>query len=87
MTKSQIIQSLIKVHRKYSGEKFSDRESQMCTLWSTLDPPDILEGTAPLNEIEKVFEFSFTEMQAVEFYDMTIEEAAEYIFKLLKSQS
>ncbi len=87
MTKSQIIQSLIKIHRKYSGEKFSDSESQMCTLWSTLDPPDILEGTAPLTEIEDVLEFSFSEDQAVEFYDMRIKEAAEYIFNLLKSES
>jgi hypothetical protein len=47
----------------------------------------MLEGTAPLNEIENVLEFSFSEMQAIEFYDMTIEEAAEYIFNLLKSGS
>jgi hypothetical protein len=58
----------------------------MCTLWSTVDPPDILEGTYPLNEIENELKFNFSEMEAVEFYDMSIEEAAEYIFSLINAQ-
>lgn len=86
MTKNQIIQELIKIHKNFSDERKSNEYSQMCTLWSTSNPPDVLECTPPLDEIEKVFDFGFTEDEAVEFYDMDIIDAADYIFNILQKE-
>ena len=86
MTKSQITKTLIKIHKKYSGERHSNENAQMCTLWSVYDPPDILEDTAPFNELVKAFNFDFSEDEAVEFYDMNISDAAAYIFNLLQKK-
>ena len=86
MTKDQIIESLIRIHHKYSKERYSDRNSQMCTLWSIKNPPDVLEATKPLNAIEDEFNLSFTEDEAYELYDMEIEDAAGYILKLMERE-
>jgi len=80
MTKNQITQALIKIHKKYSSERRSNENSQMCTLWSTSNPPDILEHTPPFDELVNIFNFYFSEEEAVEFYDMDIVDAADYIF-------
>lgn len=85
MNKEQIIQALIKIHKKYSGERRSNEDSQMCTLWSTSNPPDILENTAPFDKLVDVFDYGFSEKEAVEFYDMEIKDAAAYIFNLLQN--
>ncbi|MFK7978595.1 MAG: hypothetical protein AB8G86_01320 [Saprospiraceae bacterium] len=87
MTKSEIIQVLIKIHKKYSGERRSNEDSQMCTLWSTSNPPDILEHTPPFDELAETFNFYFSEEEAVEFYDMEIIDAATYIFNLLQNET
>lgn len=84
MTKNQIIQELIKIHKKFSNERKSNENSQMCTLWSTSNPPDVLECTPPFDEIEEVFNYGFSEDEAVEFYDMNIIDAANYIFSVLQ---
>jgi len=84
MSKAEIIQILISVHKKYSNARVSNETSQMCTLWSTSNPPDILEGTAPLNEIEEAINYGFYEEDAIEIYDKEIGDAADYIVKLLE---
>jgi len=59
----------------------------MCTLWSTSNPPDILEHTPPFNELADTFDFYFSEEEAVESYDMDIVDAGAYIFKLLQNET
>jgi len=86
MTKNQILQKLLKIHKKYSGERRSTKDSQMCTLWSTSNPPDILENTAPYDELVEIFDFQFSEEEAVDFYDMNISDAATYIFNILQNE-
>lgn len=76
MTKQKILQELIKIHEKYSYERYSDESSQMCTMWSTDDPPDILECTEPLDDICNMINKNIDEDYAVELYDMTLKEAA-----------
>lgn len=87
MTKHQITQALIKIHKKYSDERRSNEDSQMCTLWSIANPPDILESTAPYYEIVDVLNYGFSEEETAEFYDMDIHEAANYIFNLLQNET
>jgi hypothetical protein len=58
----------------------------MCLFWSIKNPPDILEGTKQLEAIEAEFEIEITEDEAVEMYDMNLQEASEYIQKLIMVQ-
>jgi len=84
MTKRQIINGLIKIHRNYSSEKSSTENSRMCTMWSVDDPPDILEGTEPLEKICDLLEIEINEDEAFDLYDIPIKEAAEYLYNLQK---
>jgi hypothetical protein len=84
MEKEKMISMLIALHRKYSKEQKSNRDSQMCTFWSIDNPPDVLEGTPALIAIEEKLDITFEEEEAVDFYDKTIEEAAKYIANLIK---
>ena len=73
-----------KHRRKY---KKNPDSMQMCCMWSTLVPPDIIEGTTPFCDIESEFRISINEEQCLEFYDMDIEEAAAKIAKMMEQQS
>ncbi len=84
MTKQKILQELIKIHEKYSSKRYSDESSQMCTMWSTDDPPDILEDTEPLEAICNMIDKNIDEDYAVELYDMTLKEAAVSLYAFLK---
>ena len=84
MTVEQIIQTLMRIHKKYSGDRSVTPDSQMCAIWPIDDPPDVLENTPQLDEIEDALDFGFTEEQAVEFYDMEIDEAAQYMFDVIE---
>jgi hypothetical protein len=83
MTQDQILKKLISLHQEFSGNRKSNEESKMCTMWSTSNPPDILEDTPQLNAIEEAVDYRFDEMEAIEFYDMTIIDASEYIYNIL----
>ncbi len=39
--------------RRYRGNPDS---KQMCCMWSTAAPPDVIEGTKPLRDIEAAFD-------------------------------
>ena len=58
----------------------------MCTIWSTDDPPDILEGTEQLEEIYKIINMYIEEDFAVELYDMNLKEAATSLYKFRKNK-
>jgi hypothetical protein len=52
-------------------------------MWSTDDPPDIIEGTKPLCDIEVAFGIGIDDDEALKLYDMTLEEAARKILKMI----
>ncbi|OQB35488.1 MAG: hypothetical protein BWY09_02286 [Candidatus Hydrogenedentes bacterium ADurb.Bin179] len=54
----------------------------MCCMWSTDNPPDIIEGTEPFESIEAAFGIVIDEDEALELYDMTLQEAAKRIIEL-----
>lgn len=84
MTVDEIQEILIKIHRRFSkSTRRSSASSQMCIMWSTSNPPDVLENTPALDAIEKAINYGFYEMEALEVYDMEIKDAAKYIHKLI----
>jgi len=52
-------------------------------MWSTNDPPDIVDDTEPINDIESAFDIVIDEDDALELYDMSLEEAAKRIIKFI----
>ena len=59
----------------------------MCCIWSTYDPPDIVEGTQPFQDIEKAFGITIDDDDAFEMYDMTLNEALVRIQQIKKRQN
>ncbi len=54
----------------------------MCCMWSTSSPPDTLEGTRPLCDIEKAFDILIDENIAIEIYDTDLDEATRKIMEM-----
>lgn len=79
-TKLQILTEPIKIHAQFSREKSSDAESQMCSLWSLKNPPDILSNTKPLEAICAIIDQDIEEDYALELYEMSLSEAAESLY-------
>ena len=74
------------LHGIYSKHRRKHRENpdskQMCCMWSTNDPPDIIEGTEPICDIEAAFGIRITDDEALELYDMKLDEAARRIIEI-----
>ncbi len=73
---------LIEIYKKYNPRSKPDGNSQMCSLWSTKNPPSVLECTDQIIDIEEMFDISLSEDEAIEIYDMTLLEAINYIKQL-----
>lgn len=78
-----IYNKICKVFRKYSGNIEPSPATQICLLWGKGSPPNILENTEELKELEKELNFYIDEEDAVRIFDMNIAEAAEYFKKLI----
>lgn len=76
------------LHRIYDTyrRKFKVRidSKQMCLMWSANNPPDILLYTPPINSIEKIFNIILTEEESCDLFDMSLDEAAKFIFALIE---
>lgn len=51
-------------------------------MWSTYDPPDIIEGTEPFCDIETAFGICIDEDDALQLYDMDLDVAARKIMEM-----
>lgn len=67
--------------RRYRGNPDS---GQLCCMWSTNRPPDVIADTAPILDIEAAFDIGIDEREAINLYDMELDEAARRIFELQK---
>ncbi|MCK5855686.1 MAG: hypothetical protein KAG56_10725 [Sulfurovaceae bacterium] len=67
--------------RRNHPENTHDSE-QICLMWSTKNPPDIVEGTAPFVAIEEAFDIVIEERDSQELYDMTLKEASIRVLEL-----
>jgi hypothetical protein len=74
------------LHTIYSKHRRRHRENpdskQMCCMWSTDDPPDIIEGTEPIADIEDAFGIRISDDEALELYDMHLDQAAGKIVQI-----
>ncbi len=86
MTKKQILKILIRLHEKYSSDRYVTIKSDMCGLWSIYEPPDELEDTEQLDELEEALKINFEGDEAYEIYEMNIIEASKYIYELMKNR-
>jgi hypothetical protein len=51
-------------------------------MWSTVNPPNTIEDTKQIHDIEKSFDIHLDEMEAIELYDMDLDEAAKRILEM-----
>ena len=80
-----ILHSIYARHRRRHKENPDSK--QMCCMWSTVDPPDIIEGTEPICDIEAAFDIYIDDDEALELYDMNLEEAARKIHEMKGKKS
>ncbi len=55
-------------------------------MWSTDDPPDEIEGTEPFDDIEKTFDICINDDDALDLYDMSLEEATMRIIEIQQNK-
>ena len=79
------------LHRIYQKHRRKYRENgdsnQMCCMWSTDDPPDIIEGTPPFDDIEDAFGITVDDDTALELHDMHLDDAALRILEIQRLQA
>ena len=81
---SQTLHEIYDRHRRKYPENSDSK--QMCCMWSTDDPPDNIEGTEPFCDIEEAFHISIDDDQALNLYDMDLDEAANRIIKIMETE-
>ena len=80
MNQEGILKAIYNKHRRNHPENPDSK--QLCCMWSTNDPPDVIEGTEPFYDIESAFGVHLNNDEALELYDMTLKQALKYINKL-----
>jgi hypothetical protein len=78
----KIMEQILKIYKKYNPRSKPDGDSQMCNLWSTKYPPEVLECTEQVSDIEDIFDITLSEDDIIEIYDMNLLEASNYIKQL-----
>lgn len=73
-----------KHRRRHRGNPDS---KQMCCMWSTSNPPDTIADTRPIGDIEKAFDIDIDEPDAVDLYDMDLDEAVGRILEMNRRQT
>jgi hypothetical protein len=56
-------------------------------MWSTRNPPDEIYDCSQMDDIQDEFNVRVTEDDALELYDMTLDEATKFIAKLIRTQN
>ena len=75
------------IYKKYQLRyNRSCTSGQICLMWSTHRLPDVLTETKQISEIEKAFAIEFDEDDAIELYEMTLQEAITFIEKRIGRQ-
>lgn len=84
-SRQEIYDKLFQIFSKYKKRyKSPPKSKQMCCMWSTVNPPDIIEDTPPFNDIEEAFNLSLDEDDCLELYNMDLDEATDKIVDLLQ---
>ncbi|MBN2376450.1 MAG: hypothetical protein JXD22_08615 [Sedimentisphaerales bacterium] len=83
-TKYETLYKIYDKHRRRNRENSYDSQ-QMCLMWPTDDPPDDIEGTEPFCDIEEAFGICIDDDDALDLYNMNLDEAAKRIIEMLIS--
>jgi hypothetical protein len=88
MAEQQIFHDkLYKIYQKYRKKYKGNPDSkQVCCMWSTTNPPDDIEDSRQILEIEKTFDISIEDEDCYLLYDMDLDEAALKIAEMIKQQ-
>ncbi len=82
-----VYNTLQRIYEKHRGNYPENIDSkQMCCMWSTSNPPDIIEDTPPFDDIEDTFSIAISDDIALELYDMNLSEAARKIMEIRNEQ-
>ncbi len=80
-----ILNEIYQIHRRKYPENSRDSR-QMCLMWSTNDPPDIIEDTPPFDDIADAFGITIDWEEALEFYDIHLDEAVTRLIEMQQQQ-
>lgn len=81
-----VYDTLYRIYQRHRRDHPENGDSaQMCCMWSTDAPPDSVEGTPPIDDIEDAFAISIDDDTAMELYDMHLGEAARKILEMMIS--
>ena len=87
MDDQQIYDKLHRIYQKYRKKYKGNPDSkQMCCVWSTSNPPDEIENSRQILEIEKTFDISIDDDACYLLYDMDLDEAASKIEEMINQQ-
>ncbi len=89
MTESNktIYEKLHKIYQKHRRKYKNNSDSkQLCCMWSTSNPPDVIEDTEPFYDLEDAFDITISDEDCLELYDMKLEEAVIKINKIIKQK-
>lgn len=80
----QILKTIYdKYRKKYRGNPDS---GQLCCMWSTANPPEDIYNSDQMISIEKAFNIDLSEDEALELYDMELEEATKKVETIIRNQ-
>ena len=80
-----ILYGIYQTHRRKYPENTCDSQ-QMCLMWSTNDLPDIIEDTPPFDDIADAFGITIDWEDALELYDMYLDEATTRLIEMQQKQ-
>ncbi len=76
---------LLEIYQKHRRNYRENGDSKhMWCMWSTNDPPDMIEGTEPFEDIEAAFSITIDEDDAMDLYDMFLKDATKRIMEIQK---
>jgi len=85
LKKNDIYNRLFNIYRDFAYVRRVDPDSQMCCFWK--DPTvEILVDSEELDALELEFGIQFDDDTAMELYDMTLKEAANFIEAMIQNQ-
>ncbi|MDF1570848.1 MAG: hypothetical protein P1P82_04450 [Bacteroidales bacterium] len=79
-----MLHEIYQKHRRYHRENGDSK--QMCCMWSTENPPDIIADTEPFADIEATFNIIIDDEEASNLYDLDLEDAALRIMEIQKKE-
>lgn len=75
------------IYDRYRKKYPSNPDSgQLCCMWSTKNPPDDIYYSNQISSIESAFNIKLSEDDALELYNMDLDEATKKIEGIMRSQ-